>query len=627
MTAPPGHSRVSQLPPGPGRTVWLASYPKSGNTWVRAILTALGRGDHLFAINQLDSGGQPYALGAAPAVLGLDPRWLIGNESEQLRSTLIRAADGGDGADREPAPAGVRHPLLRKTHELYRAVPASWTWPAETAPHPFPADVTRAALLVVRDPRDVACSYAPFFGLDQAGAVEAMSHGQPNAGRPASLTGEQPWGSWSLHTRSWLAPEVPFPVHLVRYEDLHVDPVATLGPVLAAIGLPVEEDELRRAVERARWERLQAAEQADGFRELSPDGPAFFRRGRSGGWREELPPDLVAAVEADHGAMMARLGYELGSDPQERAELAAHRRSERQAATPAWLSLPADLGLLTQRATLPDRLPGANRPRRWAWITPEATLVRFEHGGALLVRDGHRILVDPGTASSAEPDGDPAWLIQGWGVTLAMLQRGGISLHASVLDVHGRVICVAGDRGAGKSTTAMTLRARGHRLLVDDVALVTVVEEHGLSSAWVRPFARNVHLLPDSVTALGLDDAELLPMSGGRTKSAIRLEPPPDQPRLIDDVVVLTRALDPATADREPSLHPVSGVEKVALVRRHTDRDGLAPLILGQQGYFDRLTQLAGAVRVSELVRPDGVDTMAAVVAAIEGLSSAPVRA
>jgi hypothetical protein len=142
----------------------------------------------------------------------------------------------------------------------------------------------------------------------------------------------------------------------------------------------------------------------------------------------------------------------------------------------------------------------------------------------------------------------------------------------------------------------------------------------------VRPFTRDVRLLPDGVTMADLDTADLLPVPGGRAPT-IRLEPPPVQPRLVDDVVVLTVAPARTPTGERTGLQPVNGVERVALLRGHTDRDGLAPLVLGRSGWFDRLTQLAGAVRVRELVRPAGGGTLDEVVAAIEGLTSASIRA
>lgn len=295
---------VDPRPPGPGRYVWLASFPKSGNTWFRAIITALESGDNLFAVNNLGSGGQPYSTTGALSRWGIDPRWMSGPDVEWLREGLTR-----------PLPQVLTRPLpevapiLRKTHEIYRRS-ASVPPRAGQLPEPFPQSATRATILIVRDPRAVACSYAPFFGLNLADSVTAMNTERPLTARPAHHHGVQPWGTWSSHFRSWTSPEVPWPVHVIRYEDLQEDTVATVLPVLHAIGLQVTEAELTRAVERTRFDRLQADEAERGFRETSRKTEVFFRSGKVGGWQQELPPELIARVETDHAEVMADLGYE-----------------------------------------------------------------------------------------------------------------------------------------------------------------------------------------------------------------------------------------------------------------------------------------------------------------------------
>ena len=75
--------------PPAGRTVWLASFPKSGNTWLRAIVTALRTHRHLFSVDQLGSGSQPHYVGGVLA-MGLDARWLAPAELNQVRDATIR---------------------------------------------------------------------------------------------------------------------------------------------------------------------------------------------------------------------------------------------------------------------------------------------------------------------------------------------------------------------------------------------------------------------------------------------------------------------------------------------------------------------------------------------------------
>ncbi len=608
-------------PPGPGRIVWLASFPKSGNTWMRAIVTALGTHPQLFAVNQLGSGSQPHHVGSALGAFGIDPRWFDRSEADLLRTALAMrngaarpagdvgddATGSGDSTGNDTGPDGSADrtaPRLRKTHEVHR--------PGAADRPPFPLEATRAAILVVRDPRDVVCSYAPFFGLDLDDAVDAVGRDHVGGrGSPARATTAQPWGSWSSHTRSWLDPEVPFPVHLIRYEDLRTDAVATLGPVFDRIGLVCTQAQLRDAVEQSSFERLRDSEDERGFREVSPATPRFFRSGRSGGWRDELDDDQVAAIEADHGPLMVELGYELTTGPDRRARLGAARSSRRRQEQQHELRLPASLGIDVRVGPTPEHLDGGEVLRPWLELADGRALVSFQGIGRILVSGGDTVVVSVDPAAE-EDDGTPSWILQGWATTIAALQRGLLSLHAAALDVDGRTIALAGRRRAGKSTTAMALRRAGHRLLVDDVTLVDL----GGAAPRILPFQRNVHLLRDAAEAVGVDFDAMGKLAGGRPKAAFLDEAPPSAARALDLIVEL-RPLPDATS---LTIDPVRGAERFAVLQRHTLRDGIAPRILGRDRYFDLLSRLASAVPMVRVTRPAAEWSLDDVVAAIESI-------
>lgn len=557
-----------------GRTVWLASYPKSGNTWVRAIATTLSTPASFFGVDRLIAGAQPYAVGAALPAFGADPRWMSNEELDEARDRLARRL-GEAGPD---AP-----PVLRKTHEIFRRGPQGR--------EPFPLDATRAALLVVRDPRDVAASYAAFFGITVDAAIDALGR-EGGTLRPSALHQRtaQPWGTWSTHGRSWLDEEVPFPVHVVRYEDLAVDPVASLHPVLTSVGMPVARQALAAAVEQARFDHLRASEEERGFREVHRNTERFFRRGKAGAWREDLTEAQVRRIEDEHGAVMDLLGYarpDAGPPPQ------------------PGIATPAHLGLRARRGQVPDTLPGAGHPRPWADVADGLALLRLRDGAGVLVSRGTDVVVRPPTGGASD------WIVQGWGVTLAMLQRGLLSLHAAVVDIDGEAVAVAGDRGAGKSTTAAALVQGGHALLCDDVALVEFRED----GAWTTPYWRAVHLLEDAARRLGLDYDDLPPLGPDRAKGAWLPDDPGAERRRLDRVVVLVVADVEGVEVRE-----VTGAARLAALAEHAGRDGIAPMILGEAQYFAQVSRLADTVPVTVIRRPAEADTLADVVSAIEAL-------
>lgn len=317
---------------GAGRTVWLASFPKSGNTWLRAIFTAVQSGDRMFDVNQLSSGDQPHHVGEeASYSLGLDARWLDRAELLVLRDSLVRMVDrtttggkrlkGNDlgdvealsalqaNAQSEPMSTGL---IFRKTHEAFR--------PGKPCRELFPRGATSAVILLVRDPRSVACSWAHFFGIPLDKTASMLGKGSGLEASPAQSVTDTPQGTWSSHCESWLRDDVPFPVHLVRFEDMRSNAVEALLPVLEAVGFEVARHDLEQAVERTTFERLAADELEAGFRETSPNADMFFRQGRIDGWRDELNADQIRRIESDHGEMMTRLGYELSSDSASRPD-------------------------------------------------------------------------------------------------------------------------------------------------------------------------------------------------------------------------------------------------------------------------------------------------------------------
>jgi len=277
-----------------GALVHLASYPKSGNTWVRALFAGYF-GDREFdldALSELDTTG---GLRTLDDLLGVDPHLLQPDELQAL----------------QPAAAHLLHaelashdgPVFQKLHSAN----------VETAhgERLFPAGTCRV-LYIVRNPLDVAASWAPFFGLSLDKAVDQLADPEIilNRRRAAhTAVVPEPLLSWSGHVRSWL--DTPgLDLHVLRYEDLRAAPEAAFADALAFVGETAAPDRVAAAVEAARFDRLQAHETEEGFVELPPIARTpFFRRGRAGGWRDELSAAQARRVVEAHAETMRRLGY------------------------------------------------------------------------------------------------------------------------------------------------------------------------------------------------------------------------------------------------------------------------------------------------------------------------------
>jgi aryl sulfotransferase len=271
--------------------IWLASFPKSGNTWLRILLAnVLSR-----ATEPLDINGPfvPHDIasdrGSFEDVTLADSSLLTDAEIERLRPIVHEAMAA--------APAEVE--AVVKTHDAFDLLPDGT---------PLLGRGARAAVYVVRDPRDVAISWAHFFACDIEVAIAMLADpdARLSAGNPQHLV--QRLRGWSGHAASWLD-QHRVPTRLVRYEDLLTDAPATFRGVLDFLGIAATDDDVRRATRHAELGELQRQERAHGFRERPRQANLFFRAGRAGQWCTELTAAQIAAIERRHGAMMTRLGY------------------------------------------------------------------------------------------------------------------------------------------------------------------------------------------------------------------------------------------------------------------------------------------------------------------------------
>ena len=285
-------------------TIWLASYPKSGNTWFRILVANLwSDGDAPIDINVIDSADSIASWrNQFDQQMLIESALLDHDEVDRLRPALYAHMAAGDAPSDPASPvAPVR---LVKTHD-------AWTVTDRGEPMMAGARGAAGALLFVRDPRDVAGSFANHLGCSMDIAIGRL--GDPDFCLAAAVDRlnrqlRQRLLGWSGFNASWLD-QRDIPVHVVRYEDMIGDTVATARGALAFAGIDATPDRLDRAIAFASIDELQRQEAEKGFREAPRKAGRFFRRGVTGGWRDELTPAQAVRIERDHGAMMDRLGY------------------------------------------------------------------------------------------------------------------------------------------------------------------------------------------------------------------------------------------------------------------------------------------------------------------------------
>lgn len=269
---------------------WLASYPKSGNTWLRMVLRSV-HGDGCEP--DINTSLQVESISSSrhwfDTITGIASSDLSEHAIDTLRPAVFRALAA------EPAV-----PTMYKSHESYRRT--------DTGDWLFPPEASAGAVYLVRDPRDVALSFAAHLGKDVDATIAVMNDDDYCLAPKGTGTQlRQHVGSWSDNLRSWL--DAPIPKLVVRFEDMLSSPAESFRTVLDFLSISASDDVLENAVEACRFQRLQEQERAEGFFERPRRSTAFFRHGVAGGWREGLTPEQAASIESKHAAAMREFGY------------------------------------------------------------------------------------------------------------------------------------------------------------------------------------------------------------------------------------------------------------------------------------------------------------------------------
>jgi hypothetical protein len=228
--------------------VWLASYPRSGNTFFRILL------HRLFGLqtHSVYSGARLAKRYPEDAARLLS---LAGQMEVECDLDLLQAGPG-------------MH--IVKTHDL----PAGDTYPA---------------IVLVRDGRDAVVSYA-HYALKTEQGIALPGRDLFEETLEQLIVGDN-FGGWSRSVNAWI--DRAGRDAAIRYEDLIVDPAGIVANTLRRLGVAVP----------------AGGTALPSFQELHAAVPWFFRRGKTGAWREEMPPHLQRLFLERHGGTLLRLGY------------------------------------------------------------------------------------------------------------------------------------------------------------------------------------------------------------------------------------------------------------------------------------------------------------------------------
>lgn len=247
-------SIAKNYPPNPKESdVYLVSYPKSGNTWMRYLLA--------YAIwPELESIDLKTMASYIPSV-NLD--W------DNLKMLDIKA------------PCNNKASRIIKNHFRYEK---GFLF-------------NNKVIFIVRDGRDALVSY--WYFTKQRDNIDISFS--------KFLETPQPYGPWRDYVIDWM--NAPINKLVVRYEDMLLNPRIILNNVLDFININCSEEIIENAVEKASFKSLKKIEDEKGLNIDQLKKVNFIRKGKTGSWKDIFKEGDIERFNKFHGGPIPELGY------------------------------------------------------------------------------------------------------------------------------------------------------------------------------------------------------------------------------------------------------------------------------------------------------------------------------
>ena len=278
--------------------VWIASFPKSGNTWLRAFLCSylyMNPKSKTFNFDLLKNIKRFPNLQQYKDI-GIKPK-----NFEDVSKSWI-AAQNKINSNKKIN--------FLKTHNAFGGL--------ENCPFTNKNN-TIGAVYLVRDPRDVLVSYARHLEMSIEETLELVledNHKGWLNEYKKDVIGEIR-GSWAQNYNSWKSFNLSEKI-IIRYEDLINDTFNTFSEIVIYISklfqknsffLEVDDNKIKKCIEISDFNKLQSLEKKKGFVENYKKKKLFFNKGKIQQWPNVLNEKTVYKLEKKFKKEMIELGY------------------------------------------------------------------------------------------------------------------------------------------------------------------------------------------------------------------------------------------------------------------------------------------------------------------------------
>ena len=276
--------------------IWLASYPKSGNTLVRSMLSAYFFSEEGFFDFELLRNIKQFPKKKLFERMGIDIR----NEKEVVRN-YIKVQE-----------------TINKKNSIQFVKTHSYLFNIDNSPF---TDLNNSlgAIYIVRDPRNVVTSWAKFADISIEESLDKLINGLKTGGQTDKGDIKTYINNWKTNYNSWKAFEFQYKYLLIKYEDLVKNTKVEFEKILKFVfklknqKFAINKKKFENVIKTTSFEIMKNLEKKKGFYESQKDQEGkkipFFNLGSKNCWKRLLDPKITIQIEIAFKQEMIELGY------------------------------------------------------------------------------------------------------------------------------------------------------------------------------------------------------------------------------------------------------------------------------------------------------------------------------
>lgn len=278
------------------KVIWVSSYPKSGNTWMRFLLSNyFFNKDNEFNYNIANSSILMFPQVSALQKI-VDKNTILQNPYNISKYWLklqenLKVENG--------------NVTFLKNHNALVSIENN-----EFTNKNF----SLASIYIVRDPRDVVISYSHYKNVSYDKVIKDLCSNNLfyNLETKDNFPYVEILGSWKFNVYSWKTGVPDMPRIIVRYEDLLSNCYDQFYNVIKFLSdlmnIKLNKEKIKFSVENSRFKLLKKSEAKFGFK-TNEGKSIFFRSGKSGQWQNILSKSQIREIEENCRDEMKFFGY------------------------------------------------------------------------------------------------------------------------------------------------------------------------------------------------------------------------------------------------------------------------------------------------------------------------------